>query len=136
MKWLLIICMFFLMSAETNCGNKKKTAELPENCFKGKLEVKANCMNYTVSIVSGNMDTSRYVASWTDEHSGKSYKNVFALGSRCNFPATINEGDEFYFVIDSSTVQDCAVCMMYYPVPSKQLNIRVIQDPCTNNSSN
>ena len=102
-----------------------------QGCYKGKLEIKAGCMNYTISVNQGNIDTAMVVSKWTDENTGKSYKNVFALGSRCNFPSTINEGDEFYFMVDSSTVQNCAVCMMYYPVPSKHVSIKVLEKPCT-----
>jgi hypothetical protein len=72
------------------------------------------------------------VANWANESTGKTYKNVFALGSRCTFPDNINEGDEFFFEIDNTTVQNCAVCMMYYPTPEKKLSIKVIQDPCPN----
>lgn len=86
-------------------------------------------MNYTISL-QDPIDTSLVVANWTDESTGKSYKNVFALGSRCNFPSDIKEGDEFYFAIDSTTVQNCAVCLIYYPVPPKKLSIKVIPGPC------
>ncbi len=78
-------------------------------------------MNYTIKILEGLIDTSIVEAKWTDEQTKKSYTNVFSLGSPCTFPATINEGDEFYFSIDSSTVQDCIVCMAYYPKPTKHL---------------
>ena len=88
-------------------------------------------MNYTISFVRGNFDTSLVVANWTDESTGKAYKNVFALGSQCTFPETINAGDEFYFVIDNTPVQNCVVCMMYYPVPAKKLSIKIIQDHCS-----
>jgi hypothetical protein len=126
MKTLLLLCSLLILTAST-CKNKKT---MGGTCFKGRLEVKAACMNYTISVVSGNMDTSRIVANWTDESTGESYKNAFALDSRCTFPSTINEGDEFYFMIDSSSVQNCAVCMMYYPVPAKKLAIKIIQEPC------
>ena len=84
-------------------------------------------MNYTVSVIEGAIDSSTVVSEWKDEHSGKSYKNVFALASKCTFPKDIQEGDEFYFRIDSSEVQDCAVCMAYYPVPPKKLMIKVVE---------
>lgn len=99
------------------------------NYYKGKLEIKAACMNYTIRLLEGNIDTSHIASSWTDETTGKSYKNVFALGSRCNFPSTIKQGDEFYFTVDSTIVQTCLVCMIYYPVPPKKLFIRVIDKP-------
>jgi hypothetical protein len=130
MKFFLLISSFILISASAKkCGHKKSA--LADGCYKGKLEIKANCMNYTISIIDGNFESSMVDANWKDETTGKEYKNVFALGSRCNFPATINAGDEFYFKIDSTSAQNCAVCMMYYPVPAKHLSIKVLDGPCT-----
>lgn len=131
MKFLLsLVLISSLAMTENGCTGSNKTAKANDNCYKGRLEIKGGCMNYTIGVVEGNIDTSLVEASWTDEHSGKTYKNVFALGSKCTFPEKINEGDEFYFVIDSTQTQECAVCMMYYPVPSKSLLIRVISEPC------
>lgn len=132
MKFVLLAAPFFLFAVpKEGCKNKKTgTGIVSPGCYKGKLEVKGGCMNYTISIVSGNRDTSMVIANWTNESTGKTYKNVFALGSRCTFPDNINEGDEFFFEIDNTSVQNCAVCMMYYPVPAKKLSIKVIQDPC------
>jgi hypothetical protein len=126
MKLLLLASALVMLASEKSCRNNKSYDE----CFKGRLEIKANCMNYTISLIEGNMDTSLFVSGWTDESTGKQYKNVFELGSKCNFPANINAGDEFYFVIDTSANKDCAVCMMYYPVPGKSLQIRVIDSAC------
>lgn len=109
-------------------GNK--AAQRTDTCFKGKLEVKGGCMNYTISIQEGNMDSSLYVEEWTDENTGKQYDKVFALASKCSFPANIKEGDTFYFTIDSTPDRSCSVCMMYYPVPPRSLAIKVQQEPC------
>jgi hypothetical protein len=129
MKILLLAVSVLLLSASAKkCGHKN--SEFPDGCFKGKLEVKAACMNYTISVTGGGMDPTRIQASWTDESTGKPYRNVFALGSRCTFPDTIKEGDEFYFTIDSTSPQNCAVCMIYYPVPAKHLSIKVLNVPC------
>jgi hypothetical protein len=127
MKLLFLIGSVALLSSST-C--KHKQANPATNCYKGKLEIKAACMNYTISVQQGIIDTAVFAASWTDESTGKSYKNVFALDSRCNFPSTIHEGDEFYFTVDSTTVQDCAVCLIYYPVPPKKVKIKVLDKPC------
>lgn len=128
MKLLLILSFLFFVSASTK-SCKEQT--LPNGCYKGRLEVKAECMNYTISMQSNNFDASMVVANWTDENTGKTYKNVFGLGSRCNFPDSIKAGDEFYFTIDSSTVQNCMVCLIYYPTPAKKLSIKVLNAPCT-----
>ncbi len=115
-------CIFLFITAE-NCNNKEKEATR----YKGKLEVKGICMNYTIRLLEGQMDTALVSANWTDEVTGKQYVNVFGLGSPCNFPSTIKEGDEFNFIIDTKTKQDCAVCMAYYPTPPKKLSIKVIE---------
>jgi hypothetical protein len=106
--------------------NKEKTSS---HCFKGRLEVKGICANYTIKVLDGAMDPSKIEASWTDEQTNKTYTNVFALGSPCTFPASVNEGDTFYFTLDTP-VQNCAVCQAYYPKPAKSLSIKVLDKPC------
>jgi len=124
---LLIIAVFLTTASKKSCRQK----ELPAGCYKGKLEIKALCMNYTISIQSQNFDTSMVVANWADETTGKNYRNVFELGSKCTFPNSLNAGDEFYFTIDTTSVQQCMVCMAYYPTPAKKLSIKVLNGPCT-----
>ena len=84
-------------------------------------------MNYTIKIVEGTIDTSKTEANWTDEVTQNQYTNVFRLGNPCDFPATIKQGDEFYFTIATSKDKECAVCMAYYPTPAKALSIKVVQ---------
>ncbi|MBL7741322.1 MAG: hypothetical protein JNK14_19010 [Chitinophagaceae bacterium] len=121
-RFLLLSTIFMLAVSADKCGTKKGEP-IP---YKGKLETKGLCMNYTIRLLEGSIDTSLISASWTDEVKGKTFTSVFGLGSPCTFPATINEGDEFYFMIDTATVQNCAVCMAYYPTPPKKLAIKVI----------
>jgi len=97
-----------------------------DSVYKGRLEVKGMCMNYTVKLLEGKLDTSLYVSEWKNESTGKTHNNVFALGSACTFPKTINEGDEFYFTIDSTYKPDCAVCLAYYPKPLKRIAIKIV----------
>ncbi len=121
MKILLFVCaLSTLLLSNSDCSPKKKNTT-----YKGKLEIKALCMNYTISVIEGAIDPSLVEQNWTDETTGKSYKNVFKLGSPCTFPPDINQGDEFHFSIDTSSAQECAVCMAYYPTPSKKLAIKV-----------
>ncbi len=128
MKLILIAALFsFSIATRDGC---KRNADNSSNCFKARLEIKALCMNYTIKLLEGTMDTSKVEAQWTDESTGKTYTNVFALGSPCTFPATIDEGDEFYFTIDSTSKQDCAVCMAYYPKPAKHLAIKLLPGSC------
>ena len=124
---LLTISLFLISTSKKSCRQQ----ELAAGCYKGKLEIKALCMNYTISIQSKNFDTSMVVAGWIDETTGKNYRNVFELGSKCTFPDSLNAGDEFYFTIDSTSVKQCMVCMAYYPTPAKKLSIKVLNGPCT-----
>ena len=117
----LIPIVFVLAVSAHKCKNKNENTS-----YKGRLEAKGMCMNYTIKLLEGNLDTSKIVAEWKNEVTGKTHNNVFALGSVCNFPSTINEGDEFYFSIDSTYVSNCAVCLAYYPKPGKSLAIKVV----------
>lgn len=111
-----------MLATTTNkCKNKNNSTG-----YKGRLEVKGMCMNYTIKLLEGNLDPSKLVAEWKNEVTGKTYSNVFALGSVCNFPPTINEGNEFYFTIDTTYVSNCAVCLAYYPKPAKSIAIKVV----------
>jgi len=122
MKIYLVAPFIFILATTTNkCKNKNESS-----VFKGKLEVKGMCMNYTIKLLEGNMDPSKLVTEWKNEVTGKTHNNVFALGSVCNFPPAINEGDEFYFSIDTTYVSNCAVCLAYYPKPAKSIAIKVV----------
>jgi hypothetical protein len=122
MKIYSLLPLVFILAVTMNkCKTKNESA-----AYKGRLEVKGMCMNYTIKLIEGKLDASNIVAEWKDEVTGKTHNNVFALGSACSFPSTINEGDEFYFTIDTSYVSNCAVCLAYYPKPSKSIAIKVM----------
>lgn len=120
--FILLSCIFLLSASADKCSTKKA---IPGE-YKARLEIKALCMNYTFTLQEGNMDTSLINASWTDETTGKIYKNAFGFVNPCDFPSSIKEGDEFWFVIDSTRGKECAVCLAYYPTPPKKLWMRVI----------
>ncbi len=127
MKFIVTPLLFLLAFLQTACNNQKPQSS--STCFKGRLEIAGICSNYTIKLLEGALDSSKIVWAWTDENTDKDYTNVFALGSPCSFPSTIKAGDEFYFVLDN-TEQKCAVCMAYYPKPSKALSIKVLDKPC------
>jgi hypothetical protein len=123
MKLLLVLTILaFISASNTDCRNKNK-----ETRYQGKLEIKGICSNYTISLQSGEIDSAQIEKNWTDENTGRLYKNVFALGNPCQFPKDIAQGDTFYFVLDSSTQEPCMVCEAYYPKPAKKLNIKVVK---------
>jgi hypothetical protein len=123
MKTLLILVTVLLSTiSKDGCHKSKKSS----TSFKGRLEIKGMCMNYTIKVLEGNIDKSLIEDKWTDETTGKSYTDVFALSSRCTFPSSIEQGGEFTFIIDTAQVQNCAVCLAYYPTPAKHLSIKVL----------
>jgi hypothetical protein len=123
MKMFFLASGLIVLSASANkCGSKKSEG----NTYKAKLETKALCMNYTLTLTEGNIDTSLINTSWTDESKGKTFANAFGLANPCDFPSTINEGEEFSFTIDTAKGKECAVCMAYYPTPPRKLKIKVL----------
>jgi hypothetical protein len=122
--------LFLYLGVYLMIGSCQTIKPISAGCFKGRLEIKGACMNYTIKLLDGDLDSNLIAKNWTNKSTGKMYSNVFGLGSRCTFPADIHEGQEFYFILDSSTVQNCAVCLMYYPVPPKQLSVKVLQGTC------
>lgn len=120
--FLLASCLVVLSASASKCGSKKSDA----TTYKAKLETKALCMNYTFTLLEGNIDTALINSRWTDESKGKTFTNAFGLANPCDLPATINEGDEFFFTIDTAKNKDCAVCMAYYPTPPRKLTIKVV----------
>jgi hypothetical protein len=124
MKLLIFLSVIYILTVSADkCGKKKADT----GKYKARLETKALCMNYTLRLLEGDIDTSLITTNWTDESTGKSYTSVFGLGSRCTFPSNIEQGDDFYFVIDTTQKQECAVCMAYYPTPPRKLSIKVVE---------
>ena len=118
---VLLSFLAVLTMSATDCGKKKNAA----TSYRARLVTKGICYNYTLQLLD-DVDTLDVEKEWTDEVTHKSYSNVFALGNPCSFPASIKEGDEFSFVIDTVVEKDCVICMAYYPKPSKSLIIKVV----------
>jgi len=63
---------------------------------------------------------------WIHEFTKETYKDVFRLGSVCDFFEYLNEKNEFYFNIDENKNNDlCAVCEAYNPTPKKIIYINI-----------
>ncbi len=113
--------IIFLLTISCN-----KSSDTSIACFKGKLVLKGICMNYVIQIIEGDIDKSLFESSWQNPVTNTSYQNVFGLESICNFPPTINEGNEFYFTILKNPItQTCAQCLAYSPIPSKKISIEI-----------
>jgi len=120
-KFIYLFALLFILS----CSKNNSDSEL-ESSYKGKLVVKGICMNYVIQVLDSDFDSSLIELNWINEFSDISYTNVFALGSVCDFPEDIDEGDEFNFIIDNSKDNNCAVCLAYSPTPNKYLSITVL----------
>jgi hypothetical protein len=122
MKLLLLLSILAsLILSNSDCQSGKNEKKL-----KGRLEIAGICSNYTIGLLEGDPGQNAVEANWTDETTGKQYDNVFRLENPCEFPGTIKQGDEFYFVIDSSIQKPCTVCLAYYPTPTKKIPIKVV----------
>lgn len=119
---LILASLFLLTISAQRCGADKQEGKV----YKARLEIKGICSNYTFSLVQGNIDTSLIVSEWTDGVTGKMYKNVFAAADPCSLPDSLQQGDEFYFVIDTTPPPPCAVCMAYYPKPPRSLIFKTV----------
>ena len=117
--FLFLIIIFFCCDKDTD-----KSVDL-EICYSGKLVKKGICMNYVIEVLDPIPNKNLIEISWRDEFSNKEYKNVFTLGSVCDFPSHIMEGDIFNFSVLENYNQQCAVCLAYTPTPEKLLNIRL-----------
>ena len=122
MKLFLFLSALFLLLSSGDCNKKTVPGK-----FKGRLEIAGMCLNYTIKLLEGNIDTSKIESHWTDEMTGKSYTNVFSMTNPCLLPKNIKQGDEFYFKIDSVVKQQCITCLAYYPKPQKKLPIVVVE---------
>jgi hypothetical protein len=110
--FLVLAALSVLTLSSSECGHKKAETEKEKadtsdkktglEKYRGRLEVAGICRNDTIRVLEGNLDTSRIAAAWTNPVTNISYKSVFTPGNACALPATIKEGDEFYFTIDTS----------------------------------
>lgn len=123
---ILLAGILFLSVAATSktCGKQNATG-----CYKGRLEVKGICSNYTIKVLDAT-GLAWTQSKWTDEQTGKKHTQVFKLANPCNFPESIKEGDEFYFTLDTGKLERCTTCMAYYPTPQKAAAIKVQPNPC------
>ena len=72
----IIPIVIILAITADKCKNKNES-----NSYKGRLESKGMCMNYTIKLLEGKLDTSKIASEWKNEATGKIHNNVFALGS-------------------------------------------------------
>jgi hypothetical protein len=119
----VLFCVLLVIAGHA-CHTKRKAAGPLR--YEGRLAEKGICKNYTLVVLSGKLDTSQVVPSWTNPASGKTHVRAFRLENPCQFPDSLQEGERFYFTLLSSPAPECMVCMAYYPTPAKSLSIQVV----------
>jgi hypothetical protein len=119
MKLLLLLFCLSLVAC-------KSQEVLPENCYKGRLAVKGICNGYVIELVEGKIDLAKIESTWENPSTGKKYTNAFALSNPCALPVSLQEGDEFFFKLDSTQLTAvCITCKAYSPTPQKTLPISI-----------
>lgn len=93
--------------------------------YKGQLAIAGICGNYTVVLLEGDLSPDLYENTWVDPQTNIRYSKAFRLANICDFPATIQEGQEFYFTTESTPSNECVTCLAVYPTPSKAIDIKV-----------
>ncbi|ANE50266.1 hypothetical protein [Flavisolibacter tropicus] len=134
LAFILVSTLFTILTA---CNkNNTNGINAPANCFKGRVEIIGLCKNITIKLLEGNMSSDLLNSSWVNPSTGLIHQNVFRLDNICSFPATLKEGDEFYFQIKNSDTESCANCKALYPTPPKGASIQVLSGPCRANNIN
>lgn len=95
--------------------------------FTGKV-IGGICSQYTIQLVSGDMDPARYVKTWKNDMTDSTYHNVFGLSNYCYFDQqNLHTGDTFqFYLVKDSVQQSCVVCFAYAPTPPIKNTIRVV----------
>lgn len=85
------------------------------------------CENYAVQVISGKIDPSRYLATWSNGDTA--YQNIFTVSNRCDFARYgFKQGQEFSFLLSDTAIgQTCAQCDIYIAVPNVGNTITSVQ---------
>lgn len=127
----LLVVTLLMLGSSCKKDKSNKECNLPQfKCYKGRLEIKGMCGNYSIKVLSEDINPNLFQTQWQNPRTGETHTNVFALKNSCDFPSSINEGDEFYFRIISAAEKNCGVCTGYYPTPDKAHFIDVLDTPC------
>jgi hypothetical protein len=86
----------------------------------GKMVINRPCGHYVIQVLSGDYDRGRVAASWKDTLADSIYTNVFTVANVCHFDGGgLAVNDTFSFRMnDTVIVNNCMVCMIFYPTPS------------------
>ncbi len=124
MKKHILLGLVVIAAVFQFCTPKSQMA-VGKNCFTGKLVKKGICGQRVIQLMSRSAEGIELARNWTDSLSRKNYENVFTVANSCDFPATVQEGDEFSFMLTRVPGSGCAQCYAYTPIPDQKNNITV-----------
>ena len=123
MRCTFFLLLFFIAMA----GNSCHKSVIPRGKLTGKLVIAGPCGQYTIQLLSGNIDPSLLTKSWLNTANDSTYTNVFASLNPCQMEsAGISQGDSFNFDLSANGPGSCYECMLYYPVPPTHSAIKNI----------
>jgi len=99
-KFYPLILVFLILFS---CKEDATALVCEEYPYRAKLVIKGICFNYVVEFIDAGPNSNLVDSQWTDEMTGKVYNNAFRLSNYCDFPAEIQEGDEFFFSLGANT---------------------------------
>ena len=122
MKKLLFILFSFLLFG---------CIQIPNSGTNNNQRIKAKVIRITcATTVIQILDNAHYSLgeTWTIEGTTNTYEHVAVVSNKCELPASLNEGDEFFFKVisESDARKDCVVCMMYDYPPSNGIFLKVV----------
>ena len=119
---IVLACSLFISGCEKAVTTSE---EKSRDCYSGKLVKKGMCGQYVIEVKSPEAKGLQIAATWHDPSSSKTYDNVFTVSNPCEFPQTIQEGEDFQFSVVAEGDMSCAFCYAYTPTPAARNNIVV-----------
>lgn len=125
---LIPVVLFLFAGSGFNCEPGKVNPDK----LTGKLVVAGPCGQYVIQVLKGDLDSSRIQKMYLDSGffgKGERYSNVFTVRNVCDFAGYhLSKNDIFTFVLkDTLPDQNCAVCLIYYPVPTITNTVQQVQ---------
>lgn len=123
--YLILACVFLSACTQVPIGNGNNN---PSNGQRIKAKViRVTCATTVIQILDQNYYTLG--ETWTENGTSAIYEHVAVVSNKCEFPASLAAGSEFYFkqISESEAQNDCAVCMLYDFPPAKGIFLKVIQ---------
>lgn len=118
------IVIFSIITFLVSCTPKNTMLQVSKNEYlKGKM-IRLSCASAVIQIID---DKQNIGEEWTEMGTERKISNAVNVLNKCELPASLKAGDEFYFKIinESEAKQNCIACMMMDYPPQKRIYIKV-----------